>query len=51
MEAPGGATEAWMALLACRGEKAEAFVAYAARQPEMLGRLNNARVQLTYMIP
>jgi HEAT repeat protein len=50
-ESPAGATEAWMALLACRGEKADAFMAYAARRPQLLGHLNYARVQLAYEIP
>jgi hypothetical protein len=45
------ATEAWMALVACRGERAQQFVAYAATRPQLLGHLNGARVQMAYAIP
>jgi hypothetical protein len=36
--------EAWIALLACRDESAEQFIADAAHHPRMIGRLNNARI-------
>jgi hypothetical protein len=44
-EKPSEATEAWLALMACRGAMAEEFLAYASRRPQLLGHLNNARVQ------
>ncbi len=37
-------SEAWIALLACRGARAEEFFAYATRQPRLLGQVNLARV-------
>ena len=37
-------SEAWIALLACRGARAEEFFAYATRQPKLLGQVNLARV-------
>jgi hypothetical protein len=37
-------SEAWIALLACRDQSAEEFIAGAAHHPRMLGRLNNARI-------
>ena len=40
-------TEAWIALLACRGELAEEFLSYATRRPQLLGQVNHARVQWT----
>ena len=42
-EAPSP-VEAWIALVACRGEQAEEFFAYATRQPLLLGRVNRARM-------
>jgi hypothetical protein len=51
MEKPAGATEAWMALLECRGAMAEKFVSYAASRPQLLGHLNGARVQMAYRTP
>jgi hypothetical protein len=48
---PAGATEAWLALMSCRGETAAEFIAYASRRPQLLGHLNGARVQWAYMTP
>lgn len=48
---PSGPTEAWIALLACRGEQADQFFAYATRHPLLLGHVNRARVRWTSMIP
>ncbi|MEX0937733.1 MAG: hypothetical protein WDZ59_07710 [Pirellulales bacterium] len=42
-------TEAWMALLACRGELAEKFLNYATGRPQLLGHVNQARVQWARM--
>ncbi len=50
-EQPSDATEAWVALMACRGELAEEFLAYASRRPQLLGHLNSARVQWAQMTP
>jgi hypothetical protein len=50
-EKPSGATETWMALMECRGEMAQQFVAYAATRPQLLGYLNGARVQMGYAGP
>ncbi len=36
--------EAWVALLACRGEAADRFLAAAQQQPHTLGQVNNARM-------
>jgi HEAT repeat protein len=41
---PANANEAWIALMACRGELAEEFLAYATRQPQLLPHFNSARV-------
>ena len=41
---PPSPVEAWIALVACRGEQAEKFFAYATRQPLLLGRVNRARM-------
>lgn len=41
---PPSPVEAWIALVACRGEQAEEFFAYATRQPQFLGRVNRARM-------
>jgi hypothetical protein len=43
-------TEAWLALLACRGESAEQFLASASQHPRMLGHVNNARLTLSRML-
>ena len=43
-EEPSKAREAWIALLACRGEHAEQFLAYAASRPRLLGQVNRARM-------
>ncbi len=43
-EKPRGCREAWIALFACRDERARRFFAYAARQPQLLGSFNLARV-------
>lgn len=42
-------TEAWIALLACRGELAEEFLGYAARSPQLLGQVNTARIEWARM--
>jgi HEAT repeat protein len=49
-EKPSGATEVRMALLACRGEAAAEFIAYASSRPQLLGHLNSARLQWEYGI-
>ena len=36
--------EAWIALMACRGQQADQFLAYATHQPRLLGPFNRARV-------
>ena len=41
---PPSPVEAWIALVACRGEQAEKFFAYATRQPLLLGQVNRARM-------
>jgi hypothetical protein len=43
--------EAWVALLGCRGAAVELFFAQAAREPRMLGQVNNARALWARMIP
>lgn len=50
-ERPSDSTEAWMALLACHGEMAEEFLAYAMQRPQLLGHFNGARVRWAQMIP
>ncbi|MCI0334365.1 MAG: hypothetical protein L0228_14200 [Planctomycetes bacterium] len=50
-EQPSDATEAWVALMACRGDLAEEFLTYASRRPQLLGHLNSARVQWAQMTP
>jgi hypothetical protein len=47
---PSKATEAWVALMTCRGEMAEGFLAYASRRPQLLGYLNNARLECAQTI-
>ncbi len=49
-EKPADSTEAWLALMACRGEAAAQFLTYASHRPQLLGHLNNARVR-AQMIP
>ena len=49
-EKPSQAREAWLALMACRGQMAEEFLAYASRRPQLLGHLNSARVQWAHVI-
>jgi hypothetical protein len=51
MQKPPNPAEAWIALLACRGERAEEFLAYATRQPQLLGQVNRARMRWARMIP
>ena len=51
MQKPADSTEAWIALLACRGEVAEEFFAYATQRPQLLGYFNNARVRWAQMVP
>ncbi len=48
---PPSSTEAWMALLACRGPRAEAFLAHATRRPRLLGQVNLARVRWARISP
>ncbi len=43
-ENPASPTEAWLALMACRGQQAEQFLVYANQQPRLLGHFNRARV-------
>jgi hypothetical protein len=50
-ERPGGSTEAWLALMHCRGQMADEFLGYAASRPELLGYYNNARVRWAQMTP
>jgi hypothetical protein len=50
MERPSEATEAWIALMACRGEVAGDFLSYAATTPQLLGHMNSARVQWEQMV-
>jgi HEAT repeat protein len=50
-EQPANSREAWMALLACRGELADEFFTYATRRPQLLGYVNNARLQWAGIIP
>ena len=50
-EKPSDSSEAWMALLACRGEVAEEFFAYATHRPQLLGHLNSVRARWGHMIP
>ncbi len=50
-EKTSASQEAWVALLACRGEMAREFLAYAEQQPRLLGHYNRARVRWARMIP
>jgi len=50
-EQPADSPAAWMALMACHGELADEFFAYATRRPQLLGYVNNARLQWTRVIP
>jgi len=49
-ENPSAPPEAWVALLSCRGESADRFLADASRHPRMLGHVNNARLFWARMI-
>jgi len=48
---PSDSKEAWLALLACRGDLAKDFFSYATQQPKLLGHCNYARIQWAQMIP
>lgn len=48
---PADSTEAWIALVGCRGELAEEFFAYAMQRPRLLGYFNGARLRWAQMIP
>ncbi len=50
-EKPANSSEAWIALMACRGDMARDFLEYATRRPQLLGYYNNARVRWAQMIP
>lgn len=50
-ERPSRSKEAWFALFGCRCESAAQFLATAARSPQMLGQLNNARIQWSLAMP
>jgi hypothetical protein len=50
LKSPSEATEAWIALMACRGEGAGDFLSYAATAPQLLGHMNSARVQWEQMV-
>jgi hypothetical protein len=43
--------EAWVALLACRGENVSQFLVHAARQPRLLGQVNSAYAYRARMVP
>lgn len=43
--------ETWIALLACRGEPVDRFLAHASRQPQMLGQFNYARSYWSRIMP
>lgn len=47
---PSASAEAWVALLACRGESADRFLAAAAHEPRWLGHVNNARITWARMV-
>jgi HEAT repeat protein len=48
---PADSTEAWIALLGCRGEMADEFCAYAMQRPKLLGYFNGARLRWARMTP
>jgi hypothetical protein len=49
---PGRASvETWVALLACRSEKADQFLVQAVCRPQTLGQVNNARAYWARMTP
>lgn len=50
-QAPRASVEAWVALLACPGREVDAFLASAARRPQVLGQVNNARAYWARMTP
>jgi hypothetical protein len=43
--------ETWVALLACRGEPVDRFLNQAARRPQALAQVNNARAYWARMMP
>jgi hypothetical protein len=47
---PSASAEAWVALLACRGESADRFLAVASQEPRWLGHVNNARITWARMV-
>lgn len=47
---PSASAEAWVALLACRGESANRFLAVASQEPRWLGHVNNARITWARMV-
>ncbi len=50
-EPPTGLRETWIALLACRGRQADLFLAYASREPKLLGPLYRTRMWWETRIP
>jgi hypothetical protein len=44
-------TEAWVALLACRGPRVEQFLARATVEPRLIGQVNNARALWARFVP
>ena len=48
---PADSREAWLALLACHSNLADEFFTYASRRPQLVGYVNNARLQWARMIP
>jgi hypothetical protein len=50
LKKPSDTTEAWIALMACRGEVAADFLSYAATTPQLLGHMNSARVRWEQMV-
>ena len=47
---PAQSDEAWIALLACRGELANQFLTYAEHRPQLLGHYNHARLRWLQII-
>lgn len=50
LDEPESPDEAWLALVACRGARAEQFFAYATSQPKWLGHVNRARARWATMV-
>jgi len=50
-EQPANSREAWLALMACRGQMARDFLDYAKQRPQLLGHYNYARIHWAQMIP